>query len=192
MIEKIKKELEKIPTTKEKIKFLMIKLKEIDDKKIRSQIEAIVNQLIEQENLEDRVEIRQEHIETNPLRPAVSVLEDQLPTLVPRRKQLEEESEKVDYKISTKGSKYEPAESLEVESGNPLEQDKSHALNLTPLKVEEMYEAQPSQDDPKYTNNKQVREEMQAFQTERISESKGTSTEQQLEKDKVDYKYDLV
>ena len=191
MIDKIKKELEKIPTTKEKIRFLMIKLKEISDKKIKQQIEEIVNQLIEQEDLEERIEIRQQHIETNPRRPAVSILEDQLPTIIPRRNR-KESTGKVEYKVVSSGSKYEPAQSLEVATGNPTQRDPLKELNLTALSVEEMYETKPSQEDTRYTNNRQVREEMQAFQLERLSESKGTTTQEQLKKSKIDLKYELV
>ena len=191
MINKIKKELENISTTKEKIKFLMIKLKEINDKKIKQQIEEIVNQLIEMEDLEERVLIKQEHIETSPRRPAVSVLEDQLPTLLPRRRVQEETTEKIDYKIS-KGNKYNPAGSLEVERRDPTKKDTIQELNLTPLKVEEMYESQSRQDDPKYSTNDKVGEELKSFQLERIEESKGTTTEEQLKKDKIDLKYEPV
>jgi hypothetical protein len=192
MINKIKKELEKISTTKEKIKFLMIKLREIDDKTIKKQIEEIVNQLIEREDLEERVEIRQEYIETSPIRPAVSVLEDQLPTLIPKRRAPEIETEKVDYKIAKSGSKYEPVEVLEVTKGDPTRKDTITESNLTPLNVGEMYESQSVQEDQRYINNQEVRDEMQVIQTERIEQSDRTATEEQLKRDKLDIKYKLT
>jgi len=191
MIKKILKKLEKIKERKDKIKFLVKELKKTKDKKLKTQIEAIIDQLVEEENLEERIELKQPLQGRQERTFRLQTLEEQLPKIVTRRGGAE--PEKVDYKIK-KGTNYETIDSLET-STDPTKKDISSELNLAPTKVEEIYESQSAQDDPKYTNQKQNREEMEALQTERLETQQSLTTQDILKRKKpkeIEVKYEPV
>ena len=190
-MEEILKKLEKIEERKDKIKFLVIELKKAKNKKLKEQIEIIIDQLVKEENLEERIELKQP-LQGKPERTfRLQTLEEQLPQIVTRREGAE--PEKVDYKIK-KGTNYETIDSLET-STDPTKKDMTGDLNLAPTKVEEIYDSQSAQEDPKYTNQKQNREEMEALQAERLETQQSFTTQDILKRKKpkeIEVKYEPV
>lgn len=125
-INEILKKLEKITDTKEKIAFLMRELKKINDKKIQKQVETILQQIIDQENLEERITLKQPEIQIT--RKSAQPLEKILPQRRMITKQ-EEEIEKVDYKIFEGEKNYATGADIDLYiSKDPLETNPSKQL----------------------------------------------------------------
>ncbi len=171
VIEKILKKLENITDTKEKIAFLIRELKEIDDKKLQKQLEIILQQIMDQENLEERITLKQPEIR---IRQTIKTLEEQLPKTRFVRKQ-EKEEEKIDYKLFEGEKNY----STGVESNaniinDPLANNPNKPLvELTPYKEN--------------TDNYKTQQENLDIETRNLDESnKDFSTESILKRKKLE------
>jgi hypothetical protein len=165
VIKEILKQLEKITITKEKIAFLMNELKKTEDKKLQEQLQLLLEQIIEQENLEERITLRQPEIQT-PKR-QFQTLEQQLPQQRFVRKQEEDKTEKVDYKLFQGEENYQTGVKSNIRGADPLEDNPNkQRIDITPYK-ENTGEVYQTQQDIREIQSKKI-EESNDFSTEAI------------------------
>lgn len=172
VIKEILKQLEKITETKEKISFLMQELKKTKDKKLQEQIEMLLEQIIDQESLEERITLRQPEIQT-PKR-QLQTLEQQLPQQRFIGNKKEDGSEKVDYKLFQGEENYQTGVKSKANVIDPLENNPNKpGIDINPYKenTDEIYQSQ---------------QDIREIQSQRLDESnKGFSTEEILRRQKL-------
>lgn len=184
MIDKIIKELEKIDSRKEKINFLMNKIKDTKDKKLIIQIEKILNQIIEEESLEERIQIPQQQIEI-PKRD------------LERRENLQEklpQDEKKDFfeKINySRAVNYDSERERLIKdlSINPLRRDAITSLNLSAAEIRNYFEPKAQQ------NSYSTTEAAKSVRVSEIERSQGFGIPEMLKRKKPrteDIKYELT
>ncbi|MBT4835379.1 hypothetical protein HON86_02040 [Candidatus Woesearchaeota archaeon] len=147
----------------------MRELKEINDKKLQKQLEIILQQIMDQENLEERITLKQPEIQ---IRQTVKTLEEQLPKMKFIQKQKDEE-EKIDYSLFEGEKNYSTGVELNTNIINdPLENNPNKPLEeITPYKEN--------------TDAYQTQQESFNIQTENLDESnKDFSTESILKRKK--------
>ncbi|MBT7238296.1 hypothetical protein HN865_05615 [Candidatus Woesearchaeota archaeon] len=182
VIKEILKQLEKITKTKEKISFLMKELKKTKNNKLKQQLELLLEQIIDQESLEERITLRQPEIQTK--KPQFQTLEQQLPQQRFIRKQEEDDVEKVDYKLFQGEENYHTGVKSKANTIDPLQDNPNKlGVDINPYK-ENTGEA--------YQTKQDVRE----IQAQRLDESnKDFSTEEILKRQKLkheDTKYEFT
>ena len=183
VIKEILKQLEKITKTKEKIAFLMKELKKAKNTQLKKQIEILLQQVIDQENLEERVTLQQPESQTKKRQIRLQTLEEQLPQ--PRFvRGKEEEPEKVDYKLFQGEENYQTGVKSKANVVDPLQDNPNKSgIEVTPYKenTDEIYQSQ---------------QDIREIQSQRIDESpKDFSTEEIIKRQKLkheDTKYEFT
>nr|MBA4405588.1 hypothetical protein [Nanoarchaeum sp.] len=139
MIEKIKKELEKITKKEERIKFLMDKIKSTKDKKLIIQIEEILNQIIQEESLEERIQIPQQQIDI-PKRELEK--RESLQEKLPQEEKKQDFFQKINY---TRNVNYDAERERMIRdlSVNPTRRDAISNLNLSTAEIRNYFEPKP-------------------------------------------------
>ncbi|MBS3172699.1 hypothetical protein J4438_03950 [Candidatus Woesearchaeota archaeon] len=135
MIEKIKKELENINTRKDKIKFLINKIQETKNKKLIIQLEEILNQVIQEESLEERIELPQQQIDI-PKRDLEK--RESLQERVPQETKKQDFFERVDYSRAINYNS-ERERLLKGLSVDPTRRETIQNLNLTTSEIKDYF-----------------------------------------------------
>lgn len=164
MIEKIKKQLEKIYDKKEKIKFLMTKIKETKDKKLIIQIEILLNEIIETESLEERIQIPQQQIDV-PKRELEKA--ESLQQGVPEETKKEDFFERINY---VRGINYDSERERLIRelSVSPLRRDSISNLNLSAAEIRNYFNTE---------RQEYIRKDEANVKSIRVSEIERTSFE---------------
>ena len=166
VIKEILKQLEKITKTKEKIAFLMEELKKANDKKLKQQIEILLEQVIDQESLEERITLRQPEIQAP--KQQFQTLEQQLPQQKFIRKQEEDEQEKVDYKLFKGEENYQTGVKSKANTIDPLQDNPNKlGVDINPYK-ENTGETYQTQQDIREIQAQRIDESNKDFSTEEI------------------------
>lgn len=144
MLKRIEKKLEKITDKKEQIKYLLTELKKTKDKKVQDEIKGLINEIVQEEDLEERINIQAPNIE-------VPTRKFETPTLPEisretQREEREDELPEVTYDRITPdyiAHMEEVRESLLTV--NPTERDILSVLDLPRARITENYELRTEQ-----------------------------------------------
>ncbi|MCD4759774.1 hypothetical protein K8R33_02720 [archaeon] len=148
MIEKIKKDLEDIYEKKEQIKYLLKKLKATKNKELQVQIKEIINQVMSDENLEDRIQIQQPNID-------VQTRKFEAPEL-PKTQRIQEKEEKeklpeITYDTAIQNYHTQVQEVRDaLMTKNPTERDTLTNLNISRTESVRPYMAAPERQTRQY------------------------------------------